>query len=61
MGFYDVGKVTQLRSDIDFNHLRHDIGPGMYVVFLNKMILRAYMGFGGGEGTRLNVKLPSVY
>jgi hypothetical protein len=61
MGFYDVGKVAQLRSDIDFSHLRHDIGPGIYLVFSNKVILRAYMGFGGGEGSHPNVKLPSVF
>jgi hypothetical protein len=41
--------------------LKHDIGLGFYVQAANRIVLRAYIGFGSGEGNRPNYKLPSAY
>jgi hypothetical protein len=61
IGFYDTGKVTALRSDMDFRHLRHDFGPGLSVNLANRTILRVYLGFGGHEGLHPQAKLPSAF
>jgi hypothetical protein len=59
-GFYDLGKVALNPGDLDLSHLRHDLGIGVFVKIQNKVVLRAYVGFGGGEGTHPNVKFPSA-
>jgi hypothetical protein len=61
LSFYDVGKVGILPSDLSLTHMRHDIGVGFYFQAANRVVLRAYIGFGSGEGNRPNYKLPSVY
>jgi hypothetical protein len=61
LGFYDLGKVAQHASDLDLAHTHHDLGVGVFVRAGGKIVLRAYMGFGGGEGSHLNVKGPSVF
>jgi hypothetical protein len=60
-GFYDVGKVGLQPGDLGFSHLRHDLGVGLYFRVQNKIVLRAYLGFGAGEGSHLNVKLPNAF
>lgn len=59
-GFYDVGKVATTPGDLTLSHLRHNIGVGAYIKVQNKVVLRAYVGFGGGEGAHPNVKFPSA-
>jgi hypothetical protein len=59
-GFYDLGKVALDPSDLDLNHLRHDIGIGASIKVQDKVVLRAYVGFGTGEGNHPNVKFPST-
>lgn len=59
-GFYDVGKVALQPGDLGFNHLRHDIGIGAFLKIQNKVVLRAYVAFGGGEGVHPNAKFPSA-
>jgi hypothetical protein len=59
-GFYDVGKVALSASDLSLVHLRHDVGVGVYVKVQNKIVIRGYIGFGAGEGSHPNFKLPSV-
>jgi len=59
-GFYDMGKVAINPGDLGLSHLRHDIGVGASIKVQNKIVLRAFVGFGTGEGTHPNVKLPSA-
>lgn len=59
-GFYDMGKVAINPGDLGLSHLRHDIGVGASIKVQNKIVLRAFVGFGTGEGTHPNVKFPSV-
>ncbi|HYL96632.1 MAG TPA: hypothetical protein VET69_12585 [Terriglobales bacterium] len=59
-GFYDVGKVALNPSGLGLSHLRHDEGIGLFFKVQNKVVLRAYLGFGGGEGLHPNFKLPSA-
>jgi len=54
--FADSGKVAQTSSDLAFEHMRHDYGIGMYISATNRIVLRAYLGFGSGEGIRPNFK-----
>lgn len=59
-GFYDVGKVALTSGDLGFAHLRHDVGVGVYFKVENKIVVRGYIGFGAGEGSHPNFKLPSA-
>jgi hypothetical protein len=61
MGFYEAGKVEQFRSAIDFSGLRHDIGLGVYFQVADKVVLRAFIAFGTGEGSRLNAKALNAF
>jgi hypothetical protein len=59
-GFYDTGKVAIDPGDLALNHLRHTVGVGASIKVQDKIVLRAYVGFGTGEGTHPNVKFPST-
>lgn len=59
-GFYDMGKVGLNPGDLGLSHLRHDVGIGASLKVQSKIVLRVYVGFGTGEGTHPNVKLPST-
>ena len=59
-GFYDVGKVALSARDLDPMHLRHDLGVGVYFKLQNQIVVRGYIGFGAGEGSHPNFKLPSA-
>jgi hypothetical protein len=61
MLFYDVGKVSPDISHLNFAQLRQDWGPGAAVVLLSHQLLRAYAGFGGGEGVELALKLSQAF
>jgi len=58
--FYDVGKVASNPGDLGLSHLRHDFGIGAFVKIQNKVVLRAYLGFGGGDGIHTGFKLPAT-
>lgn len=60
ISFYDTGKVALLRSDLSLDHLRHDIGLGLYFHAGNREVARVYIGF-GGEVSRPNVKFPTSF
>jgi len=59
-GFYDLGKVAENPGDLGLSHLRHDLGLGAFLKIQNKVVLRAYVGFGAGEGIHPNFKFPSA-
>lgn len=58
LGFYDLGKVALLPSDLSLDHLRHDIGLGMFIRAGKHEVMRIYVGFATGEGSRVNPKFP---
>ena len=60
LAFYDVGRVADRPSDLAFQHLRHDFGVGVTLSATNRIVFRAYMGFGTGEGVRPNGKFGSI-
>jgi len=48
--FYDAGKVTTARSDLNFSNLHQGFGGGLSFFLAGKVVFRAYVGLGGGEG-----------
>jgi len=48
--FYDAGKVTFARSDLNFSNLHQGFGGGLSFFLGGKVVFRAYVGLGGGEG-----------
>jgi hypothetical protein len=48
--FYDAGKVTVARSDLNFSNLHQGFGGGLSFFLAGKVVFRAYVGLGGGEG-----------
>ena len=59
--FFDAGKVALQRSDLDFTNLRHDFGPGIFIRAGGNIVLRAYIGFGAGEGSHPNAKFFNAF
>ncbi len=51
MVFYDVGQVAAQASDLSFAKMRQSVGGGLTLWSATKVVFRAYVGFGGGEGT----------
>lgn len=49
--FYDAGKVAFARSDLNFSNLHQGFGGGLSFFLAGKVVFRAYVGLGGGEGT----------
>jgi hypothetical protein len=50
--FYDRGAVALDRGDLWANNWQHDYGPGLFVRAGGRVVLRTFVAFGGGEGTR---------
>jgi hypothetical protein len=48
--FYDAGKVAFAHSDINFNNMHQVFGGGLAFFMAGKVVFRAYVGLGGGEG-----------
>jgi hypothetical protein len=48
--FYDAGKVAFAHSDINFNNMHQGFGGGLAFFMAGKVVFRAYVGLGGGEG-----------
>lgn len=48
--FYDAGKVTFTHSDINFSNMHQGFGGGHAFFTAGKVVFRAYVGLGGGEG-----------
>lgn len=51
MVFYDTGEVADKASDLSLADMRHSFGGGLTLWSASKVVFRAYVGFGGGEGT----------
>jgi len=61
LAFYDTGRVGLTPSDLGFSQMRHDFGIGAYIRAGGNIVLRAYVAFGGGEGTKTNVKAANAF
>jgi hypothetical protein len=59
--FFDAGNVAMKPGDLSLGNLRKDVGVGISYAVENKIVIRAYYGFGAGEGNHPNAKLPNAF
>jgi len=59
--FFDAGQVELTPGQLSFVDLRKDVGVGATLSVQNKIVVRLYIGFGAGEGSHPNVKMPSAF
>ena len=59
--FYDAGKVTLRRADLNFKDLEHDYGFGFRFNTDNGTILRIDAGFGSSDGKHLYIVFGDVF
>lgn len=57
--FYDAGKVALQKRAIDFSDLRQGFGGGLSVFLAGKIVFKAYIGLGGGEGAHPFFGIPN--
>ena len=57
LGFYDAGQVATRKGDLSFGNMRQSFGFGINVWVEAKVVFRAYIGLGGGEGSHRYVGL----
>jgi hypothetical protein len=50
LGFYDAGQVAVNRGDLSLGNMRHSFGFGISLWAESKVVFRAYVGLGSGEG-----------
>jgi hypothetical protein len=50
MATYDAGKVTLQKSDLNFSGMRQSFGGGLVFYLADKLVFRAAVALGGGEG-----------
>ena len=58
--FTDAGKVAAVRSDLDLNDLRRDVGFSLSIMKGWTTWARVDVGFGSGEGTRVYFSLGDL-
>jgi hypothetical protein len=58
--FADAGKVARVRSDLDLNDLRRDVGFSFSIMKGWETWARVDVGFGSGEGTRVYFTLGDL-
>jgi hypothetical protein len=51
LGFYDVGRVADQRSDIAISQMHHSFGAGLVVQLGGAPLLKFYYAWGGPEGS----------
>jgi hypothetical protein len=61
LSFYDVGNVALRPGDLSLGGMRHDVGTGIYLHAGNRELVRFYIVFGSGEGSRITYKFPAAY
>lgn len=59
--FFDAGNVATTPGTLISNGMRTDVGVGFSVAIQNKVVLRAYIAFGAGEGSHPNAKMASAF
>lgn len=60
-GFFDAGNVSLAPSQLTAQGLRTDAGIGVSIAIQNKLVFRAYIGFGAGEGSHINGKAANTF
>jgi hypothetical protein len=60
-GFFDAGNVSFTPSQLTAQGLRADVGIGVSIAIQNKIVVRAYIAFGAGEGSHLNAKAANTF
>ena len=58
-GFYDTGQVAMRAGDIDLSKMRHSYGFGLSIWLASKVMFRASVGLGSGEGRHLYFGIPT--
>jgi hypothetical protein len=59
--FLDAGNVALTPSQLFSNGLRTDVGVGFSFALQHKLIFRAWMAFGAGEGAHPNAKAANTF
>jgi hypothetical protein len=57
--FYDTGQVANHAGDIDIGHMRQSVGFGMSIWVGDKIVFRASLGLGSGEGRHTYFGIPA--
>jgi exodeoxyribonuclease V alpha subunit len=60
-GFFDAGNVSLTPSRLTTQGLRTAVGIGVSIAVQNKIVVRAYIAFGAGEGSHLNAKAANTF
>jgi hypothetical protein len=60
-GFFDAGNVFLTPGQLGAQGLRTDAGVGVSIAIQNKLVFRAYIAFGAGEGSHLNGKTANTF
>jgi hypothetical protein len=58
--FFDTGNVSFTPGQLTARGLRKDVGIGASISIQNKIVFRAYIGFGAGEGSHFNTKAANT-
>jgi len=59
--FFDAGNVAANPGQLGSQSLRKDVGVGVSIAVQNKIVLRAYIAFGAGEGSHPNAKAANTF
>jgi hypothetical protein len=59
--FFDAGNVALTPGQLGTQSLRRDVGVGASIAVQNKIVLRAYIAFGAGEGSHPNAKAANTF
>ena len=59
--FYDAGKVTLRREDLNFNSLEHDYGFGFRFNTDNGIVVRVDAAFGSADGKHLHIVFGGIF
>ena len=60
-GFFDAGNVALTPGQLTAQALRTNVDIGASIAIQNKLVFRAYYGFGTGEGNHLNAKAANTF
>jgi hypothetical protein len=59
--FFDAGNVSLTPGQLTAEGLRTDVGIGASISIQHRVVIRAYLGFGAGEGSHLNSKTFNTF
>jgi hypothetical protein len=59
--FFDAGNVALTPGQLTAQGLCTDVGIGISIAVQNKLVFRAYYGFGADEGNHLNAKAANTF